>query len=91
MKLFGPDLLGCLVAVSLDDPGGVVGFPEVEERQPQLLHGVEGADPEQVFLQGADEAFGAAVTSGARTKAGELSMPKKVISVWKTSAMYWLT
>ena len=50
--------------MSLDDPGGVVGFSEVEERQPQFLDGVEGADPQQVLLQGADEPFGDPVTLG---------------------------
>ena len=28
--------------------------------------------------------------SGARTKAGELSAPRKAISPWKTADMYWL-
>src|SRR5690242_21910185 len=28
--------------------------------------------------------------SGARTKAGELSMPRKASSFWKASDMYWL-
>ncbi len=28
--------------------------------------------------------------SGARTEAGELSMPRNRSSLWKSSAMYWL-
>jgi hypothetical protein len=49
--------------VALDDPGVVVGLLERVERQPQLLDGVEAADPEQVFLQGPDEPLDAAVLS----------------------------
>src|SRR5215216_91978 len=59
--LLGPDLGGCPVAVPLDDPGLVVGLPEGEECQAQLLDGVEAADPQQVLLQDPDEALGAAV------------------------------
>src|SRR4051794_9932175 len=39
----------------------VVGLPEGEECQAQLLDGVEAADPQQVLLQDPDEALGAAV------------------------------
>ena len=59
--MLGPDLGGCPVAVPLDDPGLVVGLPEGEECQAQLLDGVEAADPQQVLLQHPDEALGAAV------------------------------
>src|SRR3954453_14868485 len=59
--MFGPDLGGCPVAVPLDDPGLVVGLPEGEECQAQLLDGVEAADPQQVLLQHPNEALGAAV------------------------------
>ena len=45
----------------LDDPGLVVGLPEGEECQAQLLDGVEAADPQQVLLQHPNEALGAAV------------------------------
>src|SRR3954452_5344109 len=48
-------------AVALDQPGRVVGLPEREQRLPQLLDGLEGPYPEQVFLQRADEALGAAI------------------------------
>src|SRR3954454_12252744 len=62
--LTGSDLSGRLVAVPLDDPGSVVGLLEGLERQAQLLDGREGADPQQVLLQGPDEALGAAVPFG---------------------------
>src|SRR4051794_26732696 len=48
-------------AVALDQPGRIVGFPEPEQRLPQLLDGLEGPHPEQVFLQRADEALGTAI------------------------------
>src|SRR3954464_13219608 len=44
-----------------DEPGRVVDLPKDEQRLPELLDGVEGAHPEQVLLQGPDEALGAAV------------------------------
>src|SRR3954453_10302997 len=62
--MFGPDLGGCPVAVPLDNPALVVGLPEGEECQAQLLDGVEAADPQQVLLQDPNEALGAAVPFG---------------------------
>src|SRR3954471_22978571 len=47
-----------------DEPGRVVELPKVEQRLTELLDGVEGAHPEQVLLEGADEALGAAVPLG---------------------------
>src|SRR4029434_4126154 len=47
-----------------DEPGRVVGLPKDEQRLTELLDGVEGVHPEQVLLQGADEALGAAVPLG---------------------------
>src|SRR3954467_330341 len=44
-----------------DEPGRVVALPKVEQRLPKLLDSVEGVRPEQVLLQGPDEALGAAV------------------------------
>ena len=69
--------------MALDQPSVVVGFSEREQRLPQLLDGVEGSHPEQVFLEGADEPLGTAIAFRVRTKAGELSMPRKASSVWK--------
>ena len=62
--LNGADLGRRPVAVPLDDPALVVGLLERDERQAQLLDGVETPDPEQVFLQHPDEALGAAVAFG---------------------------
>lgn len=59
--LFGPDLGRCLVAMSFDDPGLIVGLLEFEQGATQVFDGLEGADPQQVFLERADEAFGTAV------------------------------
>jgi hypothetical protein len=47
--------------VPLDQPSGVVGLAEVEQRPAKLLDGVEGLHPQEVLLQRADEALGAAV------------------------------
>src|SRR3954466_11523282 len=44
-----------------DEPGRVVDLSKDEQRLTELLNGVEGAHPEQVLLQRADEALGAAV------------------------------
>jgi hypothetical protein len=49
--------------VALDDPRPVVGVLEGEEREAELLDGVEAADPEEVLLQGPDEALDAALLS----------------------------
>src|SRR3954469_14266113 len=53
---------GCLEPVPFDEPGGVVALPKVEQRLPKLLDGVEGPHPEQVLLERADEALGAAIS-----------------------------
>src|SRR3954469_2441424 len=45
-----------------DEPGCVVALPKVEQRLPKLLDGVEGPHPEQVLLERADEALGAAIS-----------------------------
>src|SRR3954454_21322428 len=64
VELIGADLGRRPVAVPLDDPGPVVGLLEGLERQAKLLDGREVADPQQVLLQGPDEAFGAAIALG---------------------------
>ena len=47
--------------MSLDQPLLVVGLSECDQRLVEVLDGVEGPDPKQVFLQCPDEPFGAAV------------------------------
>jgi hypothetical protein len=48
-------------AVPLDQAGVVAGFRGREQRLPELLDGLEGAQPERVLVQRADEALGAAI------------------------------
>ena len=67
---------------------GIVDRAEDEQRWAELLDGIEGFHPKEVLLEDTDEALGAAVPSGARTKAGELSMPRNSSSFWNASAMY---
>src|SRR5918997_2953922 len=59
--LLGADLVRGSVPVPGDDPGGVVVDDEVPQRAAKLFDGVEGVHPEEVLLEGADEAFGDAV------------------------------
>src|SRR3954464_15503235 len=64
------ELSGRPVAVPLDDPALVVGPLERDERQAQLLDGLEAPHPEQIFLQRPDEALGAAVALGLADEGG---------------------
>ena len=59
--LVAPELGGRAVSVPLDQPVFIVGLPEPDEGQAKLLDGAEGPDPQEVLLQRADEALGAAV------------------------------
>src|SRR3954454_7214902 len=47
-----------------DEPGGVVALPKDQQRLTELFDGVEGAHPEQVLLERADEALRAAIALG---------------------------
>src|SRR4051812_5852416 len=53
-----------------DEPGRVVGLPEDQQGLPKLLDGVEGPQPEQVLLQGPDEALGTAIALGGPHEGG---------------------
>src|SRR3954470_8681171 len=55
----------CLEPMPFDEPSCVVDLSEGEQRLTELLDGVEGAHPEQVLLERADEALGAAVPLGS--------------------------
>src|SRR5215831_3805626 len=44
-----------------DQPSGVVALAESEQRLAQILDGVESLHPQEIFLQGSDEAFGTAI------------------------------
>ena len=70
MKLFCADGAGWPEAVPLDPPGRVVGLAEIEQRPAQVLDGVEGPHPQEVFLERADEAFGAALAFGGADERG---------------------
>src|SRR5208283_615676 len=48
-------------SVSLDEPRAVVASGPGEEREPQLLDGLEGTEPEELLLEGSDEPLGAPV------------------------------
>ena len=52
------------MAMAGDQPVGVVPSGEIEQRQAQLLDGLEVAHPQEVFLQRTDEALGDAVALG---------------------------
>ncbi len=59
--LLGADLVRGAVSVPGDEPGRVVVGDEVLQPAAQLFDGVEGMHPQDVLLQGADEAFRDAV------------------------------
>src|SRR3982750_4928358 len=69
-KLVLPHGGGCLEPVPFDQPGCVVGLTEGQQRLPKLLDGVEGPHPEQVLLERADEALGAAISLGSSHEGG---------------------
>ena len=70
-----------------DEPGFIVAPGECDEFGAQVLDGFERPHPEQVLLQGSDEALGDAIALGSRTKDGEASMPRHLISPWKSPDM----
>src|SRR3954462_1555674 len=51
-----------------DEPGRVVDLPKDEQRLTELLDGVEGAHPEQVLLERANEALCTAIPLGSPHK-----------------------
>ena len=69
--------------VALDQPSRVVGFPEREQRLPQLLDGLEGPHQSRFSFNVRMKRSAQPLPSGARMKAGELSMPRKANSFWK--------
>jgi len=63
----------------LQQPVVVVPLAELFERLCQFLKRREVSHPEQLLFEGAEEALDAAVPFGARTKAGDNSIPGKAI------------
>src|SRR5918998_3572063 len=59
--LLGADLVRGSVPVPGDEPGGVAVGDEVLQSAAQLFDGVEGLHPQEVLLEGADEALRDAV------------------------------
>ena len=53
-----------------DEPGRVVELPKDEQRLTKLFDAVKGPHPEQVLLERADEALGAAVPLGSAHEGG---------------------
>src|SRR3982750_5055511 len=53
-----------------DEPGRVVDLPKGQERLSKLFDAVEGAHPEQVLFERADEALGAAIPLGGPHEGG---------------------
>src|SRR3954463_13384326 len=51
-----------------DEPSRVVDLPKDEQRLTELLDGVEGAHPQEVLLECADEALGTAIPLGSPHK-----------------------
>ena len=47
-----------------DEPSLIVAPRECDKRDAQLLNGFEGPHPQEVLLQGSDEAFGEAIALG---------------------------
>jgi hypothetical protein len=77
--------------MALDDPVFVVNALKLQEGLAQFLYVVESPHPEQVFFEGAHKTLGALpLLSGARTKARELTIPRKAISEWKSWDINWL-
>ena len=73
------------------DTGGCLFRPRerpVGRAEPEFLNGIEGLDPGQLLLEGADEAFGDAVARrlGDEGRAG--ADARKRSSAWKSSLMY---
>src|SRR3954449_13594512 len=53
-----------------DEPGRVIELPKDEQRLTKLFDAVKGPHPEQVLLERADEALGAAVPLGSPHEGG---------------------
>ena len=70
MKLFLPE--GCWgdESVPFDQPSGVVGLAEGEQRLPKILDRIEGLHPQEVLLQRSDEALGTTVSLGRAHEGG---------------------
>src|SRR5205814_4617500 len=57
-------------SMAFDQPSGVVGLTEREQRVAKVLDCIEGPDPQEVLLERSDEALGAAVSLGRPDEGG---------------------
>ena len=64
------------MAVALDQPSFVVDLEPGVECEPQFLDGVEGADPQQLLLECANETLGTAVPLGRSHEGGRGEPPR---------------
>src|SRR4029453_7732262 len=69
-KLVLPHGRGCLEPVPFDEPACIVDLPKGQQRLTELLDGVEGSHPQEVLLQGPNEALGAAISLGGPHEGG---------------------
>ena len=72
-------------AVPFDQPCGVVGFAEREQREAEFLDGLECSQPQQVLLERSDDAFSVAIAFGRAHeggRAGHLEEPLVPGAIW---------
>ena len=74
------------VSVPFDQPAFVVGPPELDQCMAEFLDGAECPDPEQVFLQRPDEAFGAAVAMKGQEAFHPISEGDRASRPWRRGA-----
>ena len=70
-----------------DQPMGVVAVGELEQCQAQVLDSLEALDPQQVLLEGADEALGDAVAFGLAHEGRRGLDAEEGDLAWKSSDM----
>ena len=88
MKLFLPKGLRRDESMAFDQPSGVVGLTEREQRVAKVLDCIEGLDPQEVLLERSDEALGTAVSLG-RPDEGRRALDAEEFELFlKASDMY---
>ena len=77
------------MSVALGEPAFVVEDAPFLEGLVEFLDGVEVADPEELFLEGSDEALGDAVALGFADEGGAGPDTEKADFLLKCRLMYW--
>ena len=72
----------------LDQPPLVVAVLEGHQSQSELLDGLKGLDPQQLFFERPDEALGYTVALGLPDKCWTRADPKESSSAWKCRLVY---